>query len=182
MSTQTSTHPFDLLLEYERRNLGRGDGAEIDDDADVVIAGRLAFRIGSWSLMFAMNEVAEIIPVPRISRVPGVKSWLLGIANLRGTVISIIDLHRFLSQTATAVTSSSRIIVVTKDEWLYGLLVDEVIGMRHFGAEGSTAELNQIDADVHPYLVEVFRAEDRIWAALSVGRLLSDPRFMGAAS
>jgi len=58
------------------------------------IRGRLALRLSSWNLLFSMDDVAEIIPVPRnITRVPGVKRWLLGIANLRGKVISVSDLN-----------------------------------------------------------------------------------------
>ncbi|NIW97783.1 MAG: chemotaxis protein CheW, partial [Phycisphaerae bacterium] len=67
-----------------------------------------------------------------ITRIPSAKPWLMGIANLRGTVITIVDLAHFLERNPILPAKTNRIIVARSGDWHYGLLVDEVIGMRHF--------------------------------------------------
>lgn len=139
-------------------------------------------RVGPWSLLFSMDDVAEIIPLPRITQVPGVKSWLLGIANLRGTVISAVDLCQFFSAKATVPTPSSRLIIVAYGEWTYGLLVDEVIGMRHFSPTSRLADLAVIQPELRPYLTEGFEVEQQRWLSFNVVYLLNQPRFLKAAT
>ena len=132
--------------------------------------------------MFSMDEVLEIIPVPPITRVPGVKSWLMGIANLRGTVISVVNLREFFSGKPSIPTPSSRIVIVRSGEWHYGVLVDEVIGMHNFDVESKLPSLDAIDANLRPYLTEAFHSEDTEWLAFNADRLLNDSRFLGAAN
>lgn len=181
MSSKPALHPFDILLDIDRRSRGRNDSETAVPQATGT-SGRLALRLGQWHLMFLMEDVSEIIPLPSITRVPGVKPWLLGIANLRGTVITIIDLQRFLSSKATTVVNNSRVVVISADEWDYGLLIDEVIGMRHFGADSRLHNVGTVDVHLRPYLTEAFNGEGKLWLTFSVDRLLEDPNFLNAAA
>jgi twitching motility protein PilI len=173
-------HPFDILLQLDRRIRERipvvAAGAQLSE-----IRGRLALRLGSWNLLFSMDDVAEIIPIPRITRVPGVKRWLLGIANLRGKVISVSDLRDFLTGRSTPQLPSSQVVVVRAGDWDYGLLVDEVIGMRHFGPQHRLSELDAVEASLRPYVVEAFLNDGQYWLAFDAGKLLADPPFLHAS-
>jgi twitching motility protein PilI len=173
-------HPFDILLQLDRRIRERipvmAAGAQLSE-----IRGRLALRLGSWNLLFSMDDVAEIIPLPRITRVPGVKRWLLGIANLRGKVVSVSDLRDFLTGRPTPQLLSNQVVVVRAGEWDYGLLVDEVIGMRHFGLQHRLSALDAVDESLRPYVAEAFLNEDQYWLAFNAGTLLADPGFLQAS-
>lgn len=176
------SHPFDVLLQLDQRIRERTPvketGAQLSE-----IRGRLALRLATWNLLFSMDDVAEIIPVPRtITRVPGVKRWLLGIANLRGKVISVSDLRDFLIDRPTARLPGSQIVVLRSGEWDYGLLVDEIIGMRHFGPQHRLPSLEALEANLRPYVIEVFLNENLQWLAFNTGKLLTDPRFLNAAN
>lgn len=181
VNSKTALHPFDVLLEIDRRSRGRSDSDAAAPQA-AGTSGRLALRLGQWHLMFLMEDVSEIIPLPSITRVPGVKPWLLGIANLRGTVITVMDLQRFLSGKATAVTNSSRVVVIGADEWDYGLLIDEVIGMRHFGTDSRLHNVGAVDAHLRPYLTDAFNSDGKLWLTFNVSRLFDDPNFLNAAA
>jgi len=181
VKTDSTLHPFDILLEIDSRSRrSEGDGADADQPG--ITTGRLALRLGAVNLMFSMDDVSEIIPIPHISRVPGVKAWLRGISNLRGTVISIVDLREFFGGKRSSLLSSSRVVVVHVEEWHYGLLVDEVIGMRHFGSENRLQSTNTIDESLQPYIGEAYNSEDKLWLEFNVNRLLTDQKFLGAAS
>lgn len=174
-------HPFDILLQLDQRIRRRtpvaAAGAQLSE-----IRGRLALRLGSWNLLFSMDDVTEIIPVPRITRVPGVKRWLLGIANLRGKVISVSDVRDFLTGRTTPRLPGSQVVVVRVGEWDYGLLVDEIIGMRHFGPQHRLPALDAVDASLRPYIIEAFLNDNQYWLAFNSGCLLADPVFLNAAN
>ncbi len=181
-AASASSHPFDVLLRLDQRIRERTPVKDASAQLSE-IRGRLALRLATWNLLFSMDDVAEIIPVPRIiTRVPGVKRWLLGIANLRGRVISVSDLRDFLIDAPTTRLPGSQIVVLRSGEWDYGLLVDEIIGMRHFGPQHRQPSLEALEANLRPYVIEVFRNENLTWLAFNTGKLLSDHRFLNAAN
>ena len=170
-------HPFDILLQLDQRVRERTPVAAASVQLSEM-RGRLAVRLGSWNLLFSMDDVAEIVPLPRITRVPGVKRWLLGIANLRGKVISVSDLRDFLTDRPTLQLPSSQMVVVRAGGWDYGLLVDEVIGMRHFGPQHRLAELDAVEEGLRLCITEAFLNDGQYWLAFNTGKLLADPGFL----
>jgi len=129
-----------------------------------------------------MDDVAEIIPIPRnITRVPGVKRWLLGIANLRGRVISVSDLRDFVTDRPTVQSPGSQIVIFRVNEWDYGLLVDEIIGMRHFGPQHRLPSLDAVEESLRLYVVEAFWSDNQCWMVFNTRKLLAEPKFLNAA-
>ena len=173
-------HPFDILLQLDLRVRERMPVAAASMQLSEM-RGRLALRLGSWNLLFSMDDVAEIVPLPRITRVPGVKRWLLGIVNLRGKVISVSDLRDFLTGRPTPQLPTSQVVVVRAGEWNYGLLVDEVIGMRHFGPQHRLATLDTVEEDLRAYVAEAFLNDGQYWLAFNAGKLLANPGFLHAS-
>ena len=173
-------HPFDILLQLDQRIRERAPVVAINAQLSE-IRGRLALRLAPWNLLFSMDDVAEIVPVPRVTRVPGVKRWLLGIANLRGKVISVSDLRDFLTERPTTRVPGSQIVVVRSGTWDYGLLVDEIIGMRHFGPQHRLPSLDAVEANLRPYVSEAFLNDNQQWLVFNTGKLLSESRFLNAA-
>ena len=180
MTELTTLHPFDQLLEFDRRCRNRklppADTESADGTADA-----LALRLDPWNLLFPLDQVYELIPIPRITRVPGVKRWLLGIANLRGTIISVVDLRQFLGGNASTPTASSRMVIVRSGQSAYGLLIDSIIGMRHFGPQSRLPDLNGIDSQLRPFVKQGFLAEEQQWLLFNLEFLLKHPNFLGAA-
>ena len=174
-------HPFDLLNEIEKRISARVHSNGANQIQAPIIEGKLALRLGCRNLMVHLGEVSEIIPMPRITRVPSVEPWMLGIANLRGTIISIIDLGRFLEEKAVHRTPSTRAVVFRSHDWGYGLLVDEIVGMRHFGQDSQVSQAQGIPANMQPYITATFQSEDEQWLVFSVDRLKCSARFSGAS-
>ncbi|MBK8182386.1 MAG: chemotaxis protein CheW [Candidatus Competibacteraceae bacterium] len=178
----SAPHPFDILLQLDERVRQRAP-AEAASAQLSEIRGQLASRLGSWNLLFSMDDVAEIIPFPRsITQVPGVKRWLMGIANLRGKVISVSDLRDFLTGRASARLPGCQIVVVRGGEWDYGLLMDEIIGMRHFGSQHRLPSLDEVEEGLRPLIVEAFWSDDQRWMVFNTRKLLAEPQFLNAAS
>lgn len=85
----------------------------------------LTFKVGGEALSFPAGDVAEIIRLRAITRVPHGPAALLGVTNLRGAVLPVVSLAGLLGRPVAAPAPSAR-IVVTGNGGAVGLLVDEV--------------------------------------------------------
>src|SRR5215831_18827573 len=124
--------PFELLAELERR--GRAVSAQVAQEG---AAGRewvgVALRMAGDLYLIAREETREVLGVPTsMTRVPGAKLWIKGIANVRGQLLPIIDLRQFLDSGTTPVNRNTRILVMNHREIPTDLIVDEVLGFRRF--------------------------------------------------
>src|SRR6202043_2819101 len=95
--------PFELLAELERR--GRAVSAQVSQEG---AAGKewvgVALRMAGDLYLVAREETREVLGVPAsMTRVPGAKTWIKGLANVRGQLLPIIDLRQFFGSGITPV-------------------------------------------------------------------------------
>ena len=123
--------PFELLQELERRSRAAIAGKGTDElSAEWVGVG---FRIGQEQFVASRDQVREVLMMPdSMTRVPGSKRWLLGIANLRGHLLPLIDLKMMLGSGRTTLRRNTRVISINHREIPAGLIVDEILGFRRF--------------------------------------------------
>lgn len=86
----------------------------------------LAFRVGDELYGLSIDALSEITKPLVTTPVPRTAEFVLGIGNVRGIVIPVVDLARRLRMTPRAIGPRSRVLIVRSDSDLYGLLVDEV--------------------------------------------------------
>ncbi|MGH8124181.1 MAG: chemotaxis protein CheW [Rudaea sp.] len=175
--------PFEVLLDYERRSLAHGADAPERIDAPGLWRG-IGFRIGARYLASSLGEVTEILAIPSLAPVPATQSWLLGVANVRGNLIALVDLRQFLTGVRSLLLETSRVLVVRQHGGSVGLLVDEVLGQRNFSPEQSVPPLvlDHDDASYARYLVGNFALGDAQWGQFSMAALVRAPDFMRAAA
>jgi len=130
----------------------------------------------------SMDEVSEILSVPRYTQVPGVKSWVKGIANVRGRLMPVMDLLGFLNRPSALQLKRRRLLALERGELYSGLVVDEVLGMQHVPQDTFTTMVPGEYAETRPYLKGGFATEKGFWAVFSLYELARDPRFLNVAS
>ena len=87
--------PFELLREIERRSRAAVAGKSSGEVSDEWVG--VGFRIGQENFVADRHQVREVLMLPEsLTRVPGAKRWLLGIANLRGHLLPLVDLKMYL--------------------------------------------------------------------------------------
>ncbi len=123
--------PFEALAAYEQRSLGHAAGAPEQIEAPGLWRG-IGFRLGARHFVSSIAEVNEILTLPPLTAVPGARGWLLGIANVRGNLVPVVDLYEFIAGQRSAIGETSRVLVVRQPGGSVGLLVDEVLGQRSF--------------------------------------------------
>ena len=86
----------------------------------------VTFHLDGETYGVNVMQVREVLRYTEIAPVPGAPSYVLGIINLRGNVVTVIDTrHRFGLQSGE-VTDNTRIVVIEADKHVVGILVDSV--------------------------------------------------------
>lgn len=173
--------PFELLKALEKRT--RASVAQTERE---VAPGNewvgVAFRMGGETLLVAREETREVLSFPAaITRVPGAKPWVKGLANVRGQLLPMIDLRQLLGSGLTAASRNARVVVVNHREIPAGLLVDEVLGFRRFAEREFDAEPPPTVIRCDSFLAGAFRRGGEIWPVLSLKTLVESQQFMQAA-
>ncbi|HHJ13993.1 MAG TPA: purine-binding chemotaxis protein CheW [Gammaproteobacteria bacterium] len=172
--------PLQWLAYLERQCLDCAHALPQKEEGDDDWIG-IGFRLGEYSLVAPLGEVAEILTPPSLSRVPRTREWVCGIANVRGNLMPIMDLQAYLYERPASLNRRSRILVVNHQGVYAGLVVDAVMGLRHFQPEERCEEIPVDDERLRPYLRHGFRAGGELWGVFSMFELAETPQFLQAA-
>ena len=174
--------PFELLKELEKRSRTVAAGSVPDAAAGQEWVG-VAFRMGGETFLVAREETREVLGFPAVvTRIPGSKHWVKGLANIRGQLLPILDLRQFLGSGATSPGRNTRIIVVNHRDIPAGLMVDEVLGFRRFAETEFNPEAPPTVIRCDTYLAGAFRKGGEVWPVLSLKGLVESQSFLQAAS
>jgi twitching motility protein PilI len=173
----TVTSPFQMLESLDARcrknSIGLPVVKEVVDDWIGI-----GFKINSIPLLAKMDEVSEILPPPQTTRVPGVKAWVKGLANIRGSLMPVLDMKDYLFGITTKINKNSRVLVINKSGLVAALLVEEVFGLRRFKYEELQVEVDPDTGMVKDYLAGTFVDQVRRWNVFSVDKLVKTEQFI----
>jgi twitching motility protein PilI len=169
--------PFELLLALEQRARAAAAGARDGAAAQEWIG--VAFRMGGETFLVERDEAREVMGVPApITRVPGARGWIMGLANVRGQLLPVIDLKQYFGSGETVAGRNTRVIVVNHREIPAGLVVDEVLGFRRFADKEFNADAPPTLIRCEHYLAGSFRRGSEAWPVLSLRSLVESPAFL----
>ena len=133
--------------------------------------------------LVAREETREVLGYPAaVTRLPGAKPWVKGLANVRGQLLPMLDLRQFLGSGMTHLGRNTRVIVVNHREVPAGLIVDEVLGFRRFAEREFTVDPPPTVIRCDSYLAGAFRRGGEVWPVLSMKVLVESPSFLQAAA
>ena len=173
--------PFELLQELERRSraavAGQGSGSIADEWVGI------GFRIGDEQFVASREQVREVLMLPEaLTRVPGARRWLLGIANLRGHLLPLIDLKLMLGSGRTSMRRTTRVISVNHRDVPAGLVVDEVQGFRRFMNSDFSDKWPQTAVRCDRYISGAYERGQESWPIFGLYDLLESSSFLQAAA
>ncbi len=141
----------------------------------------LGFQLAGVRFVAPLGEASEILTLPRTTRLPAVRPSVLGVANVRGRLLPIHDLHRYFDLTPTTPRSQWRVLVVEDGDFLAGLLVEQALGMQRFHRDSYADDgPREMDA-LTPFMGGSYRQSGRVWYVFSVRKLVRDGAFMDVA-
>jgi twitching motility protein PilI len=177
---EAATRPFDVLADYERRSLAHQPGTPEQIDAPGLWRG-VAFRLGDRRLASMFGEVVEIITLPPATPVPGGQPWLLGVANVRGSLLPVVDLKQFLEGERTVLHENQRALVIRQTGGNVAVLIDELLGQRHFTDQHRCDADALSDGRYGEFVKQGYRLGDTVYGVFSMALLTRTPEFRQAA-
>jgi purine-binding chemotaxis protein CheW len=96
----------------------------------------LLFRVGTEVYGCDIDDIREIVPFRQATRLPGAPSYVQGLINLRGTIVTVLDLGVRLDSTRAPIADGSIMLVAPPGgARLVGVAVQEVMDVRIIGTE-----------------------------------------------
>lgn len=176
-----SISPYTLLKEIEQRSRGMALGLPQQVEVRRTWSG-IGFRIGDLLMVSSLGEIGEILVYPTLTRVPQAKSWVKGIANVRGNLLPVMDLRGFIEGTTTELNRRSRVLMIQSENLSVGLLVDEAMGMRHFFDEERVGGLSSLPENYREFINAGYKQGNTQWGVFSMNRLATNKRFLEVAA
>ncbi len=179
--SDSSSKPFEVLADYERRSLAHQPGTPEQIDAPGLWRG-VGYRIGGRHMASAFGEVSEIITVPALTPIPGGQPWLLGVANVRGNLLPVVDLKQFLEGQRTVLHENQRALVVRQVGGNVAVLVDELLGQRQF-IDAQRCEVGALgEGRYGEFIQQAYRLGGFHFGVFSMAQLTRAPEFRQAAA
>jgi purine-binding chemotaxis protein CheW len=144
---------------------------ENDELNDIPLA--TTFTIGTTLLGISTQHIQEIIKLVDITEVPRASGYILGILNLRGRIVTIIDLGTRLSLGACRKSDLSRIIIVDDGSETAGLLVDQVVDVIPIKPEALQPPPTNLNSIQGSFFENVYRSTEGLVGLLTLETILN---------
>ncbi|TPV93840.1 MAG: hypothetical protein B7733_18470 [Myxococcales bacterium FL481] len=138
----------------------------------------VAFRMGAEIYALPIGDVSEISKAFPLTPVPRSASFVLGIGNVRGTVLPVIDLAVRLGVGPCQIGRAARILIATLADEHYGLFVEEVLEVSEVATQGLEAAPGGIGSTRADYIRALGRYDGKIMIILDLTTVLAAREFV----
>lgn len=159
------------ILKSRARELARQSGEETAGATLEV----LEFLISNETYAVEICWIAETYPLRELTPLPGTPPFVLGIINVRGRILSVIDIRVFFDLPRSGLTNLNKVIILHSGEMEFGILADEIIGTRTIPLAELQPALSTLTGIREAYLKGVTRERT---ALLDGEKLLTDGRIV----
>ena len=171
------------LVEMARR-AGIPNPEQLNDLSRMIGVDPVGERVPQL-IIFLIGDIECAVPadavrggverITEVTAVPNTAPWVLGVVQVWGAIVSVVDLRAFLGQQPQPLNARSRLLVVTLKDMTIGFVVDAVTEMRPVGSASAMDDPN-VPPWLQPYAEGVLHIEDRAIVLLDPERLLfSEP-------
>ncbi len=173
--------PFELLLEMDRLTRA-GIAGQTEEEIEQEWVG-IGFRLSGERFLVDRRQVREVMTYPgKITRVPGSKTWVAGLASVRGQLIPVYDLKAFLGGGVSVPDRATRILLANSRDVPAGLIVDEVLGFRRFATKEFAGEWAPTILRCDRYMAGAYRRSGEVWPVMDLNTLLEHSQFQNVAA
>jgi len=155
-------------MSEERRNENPKKSA--DDE----VLQWVTFKLDSETYGINVMQVQEILRCSEIAPVPGAPLYVLGIINLRGNVVTVIDTRSRFGIESSEITDNSRVVIIESDNQVIGILVDSASEVVYLRASEIDVAPNVGNDESAKYIQGVSNREGELLILVDLNKLLSD--------
>ncbi|VAX03377.1 Positive regulator of CheA protein activity (CheW) [hydrothermal vent metagenome] len=134
----------------------------------------VTFRLEKEKYGINVMQVQEVLRVSEIAPVPGAPDYVLGIINLRGNVVTVIDTRKRFGLIPKEMDDSTRIVIIESDDQVVGILVDSVAEVVDLRVSEMEAAPNVGTEESAKFIQGVASHDDELLILVDLNRLLTD--------
>lgn len=138
----------------------------------------LCFNLSSEVYAIETEHVAAVLPLPQFTPLPNTPPFVLGIVNVRGHIVSVLDLRVFFELPIDGLSDKNFLAILQSPEMEFGLLIDRVQGIVRIERDRLQNGMTSLSGVRANYLLGVTPDQ---WTVLDGARLLGDPNLRIAA-
>lgn len=139
----------------------------------------IAFTVLGYDYLIPLNEVSEILELPEATKLPRVKSWVTGLANVRGRLLPIADLAAFLGGSLSSAVRDRRVLVLDINNVYVGVIVDSVQGIKSLPVDRHQNVSSH--CPMARFTDGIFVEEEQSLALFCAHKLVESDQFMAVA-
>ena len=161
------------ILEQRAIQLARQDRSEeLSDENSIQV---VEFVMAGETFGIELQYIREVYPLSDFTPLPSTPPFVIGIINVRGQILSIIDLKHYFGIASSGITDLNRVIIVHSVDMEFGILADEIIGVRRVDLQDMQSSLPTLTGTQAEYLLGV--TSDRS-VILDGNKILTDPHII----
>lgn len=133
----------------------------------------IQFSLGEENYALPLLTVREVISVPETTLIPNSASYFVGMMNLRGQVITVMDLRKKLGIKNKANNKEEAVIIVNAEGLYVGLVVDSINRVMAVESDNEIAVLPELSSQVNTkYISAVYKQENNLTILLNINEVL----------
>ncbi len=173
--------PLSLLHKMQQASRMSAPGLPEQVQAAVLWSG-LGFRLADLKFVTPLSHVTEVLPCPALTVVPGTRRWVKGVANVRGNLFTIIDLPDYFGKEPVTLDERARLLIMNIPKLNAALLVNEVMGLRHFDEEQERQNVPSLDDPALAHVRGAFLRDNTLWGVFDMHSLAESSVFNNVAA
>jgi len=134
----------------------------------------VTFKLDSETYGINVMQVQEVLRYSEIAPVPGAPSYVLGIINLRGNVVTVIDTRQRFGLEPADISDNTRIVIIEAEKQVIGILVDSVAEVVYLKNSEIDEAPNVGNDDSARFIQGVSNREGELLILVDLNQLLSD--------
>ncbi|MCG5535036.1 chemotaxis protein CheW [Ectothiorhodospira mobilis] len=142
----------------------------------------VTFRLAEETYAINVMQVQEVLRVSEIAPVPGAPHYVLGIINLRGNVVTVIDARRRMGLSDKEPDDASRVVIIEVSGQVIGILVDSVAEVIELAAKDVDPAPNVGNDESSKYIQGVASRDGELTIVVDLNKLLTDEEWAEVAN
>ena len=134
----------------------------------------VTYKLGEETYGINVMQVQEVLRHTEIAPVPGAPDYVLGIINLRGNVVTVIDTRSRFGLPSSDITDNTRIVIIESDEQVVGILVDSVAEVVYLRSSEIDSAPNVGTEESAKFIQGVSNRDGQLLILVDLNKLLND--------
>jgi|TARA_Y100000034_G_scaffold25509_1_gene30061 purine-binding chemotaxis protein CheW len=134
----------------------------------------VTFKLETETYGINVMQVQEVLRYTEIAPVPGAPDYVLGIINLRGNVVTVIDTRARFGLQSAEITDNTRIVIIEAEKQVIGILVDSVAEVVYLRASEIDVAPNVGNEESARFIQGVSNRDGELLILVDLNKLLSD--------